>query len=217
MGPEDWRTEVIRCGCQRTGDNRTRWERARRASDLSPSLEARAFDGYDARHNRAALERMRAWTEAPEGWVVLWGGPGTGKTHLLAAAWNALAQDGFRALYVVVPSLLDFVRRGYEAGGASGSAEASARFEAVASAPVLLLDDLGAERRTEWSEETLFKLLDHRYRHELPTATGTNLVLDDLEPRIASRLQDRRLARVVAMGGPDMRRMGASGGKGARG
>jgi DNA replication protein DnaC len=137
---------------------------------------------------------------------VLWGDPGCGKTHLLAAAFNAMvdadrlgAASGRLPLYVVVPALLDYIREGVQAGDYSG------RFASVALCPVLLLDDLGAEKRSEWSDEALFKLLDHRYRHGLRTAVATNLAPDELEPRISSRLQDRAVSWVYGMRGPDYR------------
>jgi DNA replication protein DnaC len=132
--------------------------------------------------------------------VVLWGMTGTGKTHLLAAAFNALLAAGKVPCYCVVPLLLDHVREGYDAG------DYGERFRTVLDAPILLLDDLGAEKRTDWTDEALFKLLDYRYRHELPTAIGSNLPPDDLEERISSRLQDGALSVVVRMRGPDHRR-----------
>lgn len=146
---------------------------------------------------------MRAWASG-EGlpWVLLYGTTGTGKTHLLGAALNLLRQRGMSPIYVVAPSLLDHIRDGYEAG------DYGARFTAIVRTPVLLLDDLGAEARTSWSEQALFMLLDYRYRHRLPTAVASNLVPGDLEPRIASRLQDSALSTVVRMVGPDYRIVG---------
>lgn len=135
-------------------------------------------------------------------WLLLYGGMGTGKTHLLAAAFYALLANKRYPVYTLTPALLDHVREGLdmEQPGAFG-----ARFHAVQRAPILILDDLGAEKRSEWSDELLFKLLDYRYREALPTAVATNLIPADLEPRIASRLQDRALSTVVMMRGPDYR------------
>ena len=103
----------------------------------------------------------------PSPWVLLYGGMGTGKTHLLAAAFNVLLGAGRYPLYTVVPALLDHIREGLDE---PDSREYGARFRAVRSASILLLDDLGAERSSEWSDELLFKLLDYRYREGLPTA-----------------------------------------------
>jgi DNA replication protein DnaC len=72
-------------------------------------------------------------------------------------------------------------------------------------APVLVLDDLGAERWTEWAEEQLFLLLDYRYRLESPTVVITNEALETLPGRIYSRLGDRVLCQVAYNPAPDYR------------
>ncbi len=206
VGPEPWQTRDVACSCRAAEIAQARWERALRASDISARLLALDFDGYDARYNAAARDAALAWTRdaarASLPWLFLYGGPGSGKTHLLAAAFNALMAEGRYPLYTVVPTLLDHVRDGLDDEHPS---EYGARFKAVREAPILILDDLGAEKRTDWTDELLFKLLDYRYREELPTAVASNLLPSDLEPRIASRLQDRMLGAVVFMSGPDYR------------
>lgn len=211
----DWREETFPCGCKGESLSRGRWQRALDASDMTPELLAFDFASYDATYNAAALRAVSDWTRglicAREGhlaippWIFLYGLTGTGKTRLLAAAFNALMSNGCYPLYTLVPSLLDYVRQGLDVprGG-----EYAARFRAVQRAPILILDDLGAEARTAWGEETLFKLLDHRYREALPTAVASNPLPKDLEPRIASRLQDRVFSTALLMAGPDYRLSG---------
>lgn len=222
VGPEPWVTRAVVCGCRAEELARARWQRALAASDITEPMRAMSFAGYDARHDAAALAATRAWAEAvvmddagrwsqhltTPPWLLLYGATGNGKTHLLAAAFNAMLAGGRYPLYTLVPALLDHIRDGLDESAAGG--EYSARFRAVREAPVLILDDLGAEGRTRWTEEMLFKLLDHRYRQQLPTAVASNLLPDDLEPRIGSRLQDEALAAVVMMQGPDYRRSARS-------
>lgn len=208
VGPERWRTELMRCECQRDADERRRAEKARAISDLDRLHAGCTFASYDSTHDRTAtgvgptpLLAAEGWVAGRSCWLMLWGETGNGKTHLLAAAFNALLAAGKIPVYTVVPLLLDHVREGYDTG------DYGERFKTVLHAPILLLDDLGAEKRTDWSDEALFKLLDYRYRHELPTAVGSNVAPDDLEERISSRLQDGALSVVVRMRGPDHRRM----------
>ncbi len=134
-------------------------------------------------------------------WLFFCGGYGTGKTHLMGATFYALIDAGQSPIYTVTPLLLKYIRKGID----EGNGEYSARLEAVMECPVLILDDLGAEKRTAWTDETLYALLDYRYRLKLPLAVATNLRPDELEARIASRLQDRRLSRVIVMRGRDRR------------
>lgn len=207
VGPEAWRTELVRCSCMREADEQARAERARRLSDLGSRHQGCTFASFDVSRapgdsNARAAASSAAWASDNRlyPWLVLWGDRGTGKTHLLAAAFNALVAAGKTPIYVVAPMLLDHFREGYDAG------DYGERFRSVMEAPLLLLDDVGSESRTRWTDEALFKLLDHRYRYELPTAIATNVLPCDLEVRIASRLQDVSLAVVVELVGSDMRR-----------
>ena len=244
VGPENgWRVESAPCACQRETLALAQWRRALDASDMTPSLLALTFEGYDptpdpsftlgrdaalawasslasslaGNTSDAALPRTPPSTPpSTPPWLVLYGNSGTGKTHLLASAFNLLMARGHYPLYTLVPALLDYVRQGLDAS--DGGGEYATRFQAVQQAPILILDDLGAEMRTPWSDETLFKLLDHRSRAELPTAVGSNLLPEHLELRIGSRLQDRALSVALLMSGPDYRlsSSGRNGRKGAR-
>jgi DNA replication protein DnaC len=75
-----------------------------------------SFANYRGKFNGAAVAVMREWVQKRQGWVVLCGPPGRGKTHLLAAAANQLLDLGQRPLYVMAPDLLDHLREGVAAG-----------------------------------------------------------------------------------------------------
>ena len=215
------------CQCLGVSLRRQRWEQALRASNISDELRQATFASYDTTYNATALRVVTTWVKgllceregkvAVPAWIVLYGGFGTGKTHLLAAAFNTLGAGGSAGgcypLYVLVPDLLDYIREGQDA---PEPGEYLRRLRAIQQAPIVIFDDLGAEKPTEWSEETLFKLVDHRYREGLPTAFGSNVIPARLEPRIASRVQDRRLSAVVLMEGPDYRLAAVSGEEAAR-
>jgi DNA replication protein DnaC len=208
--------QLFPCECQAEEIALRRARRAQAASDAAP--DRCAFEDYDAQYNPDALEAAREWAMGYAGpgcqtpgwlpWLLLRGGYGTGKTMLLAAAFYALLDGGRSPIYTVAPLLLDHIRDGINASKASGNASVdgySERFGAVRDCPLLILDDLGAESRTAWTDETLFKLIDYRYRLRLPLAIASNLALDELKPRIASRVQDRRIARIERLTGPDWR------------
>jgi len=104
---------------------------------------------------------------------------------------------------MTVPDLLDHLRSTY---GPESETEYDDLFERVRNAPLLVLDDLGAESSTPWAQEKLFQLVNHRYLHRLCTVITTNVELDKLDPRIRSRLVDQQLTRSVTMPLPDFRR-----------
>jgi DNA replication protein DnaC len=116
---------------------------------------------------------------------------------------------GESALYVVVPDFLEYLRAGYDSEKVSESA--SRRMEDVRGCPLLLLDDLGVEKRSAWSDEKLYQVINYRYNEGLPTVVASNVTLDELEPRIASRLRDVSLSRLVLLAGADQRVTGAAG------
>jgi DNA replication protein DnaC len=201
---------AIRCSCKADEDRATHAKRAQEASNLKGRLLAKTFANFDCSRSPAAREVcaiLREFADAPDGWLLLRGNRGTGKTHLLAAVANALMSRGDTPLYVVVPDFLDYLREGYDAEKLTENA--SRRMRDARDCPVLLLDDLGVEKRTLWTDEQLYRLLNHRYNEGLPTVIASNVSLDELEPRIASRMQDSSLARMVVLAGEDQRIAGA--------
>jgi DNA replication protein DnaC len=146
-----------------------------------------------------------SWVEEPRGWVLLQGSYGCGKTHLAAAIANARLSKNKPVLFVTVPDLLDYLRAAY-----SPTVEETfeQRFIEVRDAPLLILDDLGAQSATPWAAEKLYQILNARYMSKAPTVITTNLDLEDFEPRIRSRLSDNRLVRKCVITAPDYRQSG---------
>jgi DNA replication protein DnaC len=156
---------------------------------------------------RWAYEETRSFAEHPEGWLVLKGGYGCGKTHLAAAIANACVERGQPVLFTTVPDLLDHLRATFAPTSTTGY---GARFEEVRTAPVLILDDLGTESGTTWAQEKLFQIFNYRYNARLPTLITTNHELEEIPLRLRSRLVDPDLARIVSITAPDYRRAGVA-------
>ncbi len=154
---------------------------------------------------RLAYESTVAYARKPEGWLLLRGGYGCGKTHLAAAIANTALDQGLPAIFVTVPDLLDYLRGAY---APTSTTSYDQRFEQVRTAPLLILDDLGTEHATPWALEKLFQLLNYRYMAQLPTVITTNRDLEDMEPRLRSRLGDPELVQIVTILAPDFRQSG---------
>ena len=183
-----------------------------RMSDLE-ELQHMTFESFVPRGRvgigeraRSTLEQAynhaRLFAEDPEGWLLLQGGYGCGKTHLAAAAANAAVERGVSTLFLTVPDLLDTLR--YAFSGPAGAFEE--RFEQVRRVPLLVLDDFGTQNATDWAKEKLFQILNYRYINHLPTIITTNLALDEIEGRMRSRLSDPELVTEVRILAPDYRR-----------
>ena len=132
----------------------------------------------------------------PTAGSLLSGASGCGKTHIAAAIVNRLLERGEPALFVVVPDLLDHLRSAYQPGADVGYDEL---FERVRNAPVLVLDDLGTQAQTPWAQEKLFQLINHRFNTRLPTVVTTNLLPEQLDDRLRTRLTDAGIARVYVL------------------
>jgi len=152
----------------------------------------------------------KALIEKPES-IVLTGDTGSGKTHLAVAILREFVKDGKvidsrGAIFTTVPDLLLSIRSGF--GDSSGFTQSEEDFiNSYAKTPFLILDDLGAEKSTEWATATLSAIIDKRYRELLPTVYTTNLTLDEisnqLSRRISSRMSD---AKIIKLSMPDYRR-----------
>lgn len=145
---------------------------------------------------RRCVDDAQAFAEAPDGWLVLSGASGCGKTHIAAAVVNRILERGQPALFVVVPDLLDHLRSAYQPGA---ELRYDDLFERVRSAPVLVLDDLGTQAPTPWAQEKLFQLMNHRFNSRLPTIVTTNLALEQIDERLRTRLTDAHIARVYVL------------------
>lgn len=131
-----------------------------------------------------ALIAAQRFAENPQRCMVLWGPPGSGKTHLVAAAANRLRERGIELGFFTTPDLLDMLRSGYDRG------DYEKLLDKLKNVQVLVLDDMGAERGTEWAEEKMFQVINHRYNKRLPLLVAMNPDPATLEMRLADRLCD---------------------------
>jgi DNA replication protein DnaC len=142
-----------------------------------------------------------AFAADPIGFLVFTGPNGVGKTHLAAAIANEVVKTR-SVLFTGVVSFLDHLR---DAFNPAAESTFTARFDAAINAGLLVLDDMGAENGTAWANERLFEIINRRYMNRAGTVITTNLPIDKLPNRVASRLSDTRSGRVVEMVAPDIR------------
>jgi DNA replication protein DnaC len=203
--------KAVPCRCT---EARLAAQRARSLRDVSNlgQLERMSFDTFlpegvslplPARTNlRQVFDLCQEFARNPQGWLVLVGGYGCGKTHLAAAIANFRIALGQPALFVVVADLLDYLRATY---APSSTVTFDERLEAIREAPLLILDDLGAHNSTPWAQEKLFQILNHRYNGRLPTVITSNQRPEEQDARISSRLRDLDLSHVQEILASDFR------------
>jgi DNA replication protein DnaC len=179
-------------------------------SEMPERLARSDLDAFDSSFSPAAARGLSAvrsylgsWEERRQTGMGLYlcGGVGTGKTHLVAGMARALIEERHvPTFFHTAPELLDRLR---PSGGRDGDEWASWAMNA----DLLVLDDLGAEKATEWALERLFVLVNHRYRRLLPTVYTSNLGPRELSEHLGERTASRvvETSRFVLMAGPDHR------------
>ncbi len=117
--------------------------------------------------------------ETPKG-IYLTGNFGSGKSYLIAALFNELAKLGKRSAIIYFPEFLRSLKAGFQ-----DSSEYKELFDGVMKSPLLLIDDIGAERLTDWArDEILGTILQYRMDNKLPTFFTSNLNLQELESHL---------------------------------
>jgi DNA replication protein DnaC len=150
----------------------------------------------DQKSLEKAFRAAQQFSDRPQGWLVFTGTFGTGKTHLAAAIGNYIFAMGEAPMFVVVPDLLDHLRATFSP---SSNVSYDKLFDDVLTCRLLILDDLGTQSATPWAREKLYQIFNYRYNAELPTVITTSAPISDIDPRIRSRMLDKRLCDIYSI------------------
>ena len=188
-GLERHRVAITYCNCKRKIDDQI--DRQRQWSNLPAKTETfESFDLLEGTQEAAAAALAFALGKGPH-ILLLTGGAGRGKTHLLQSIGRVCLDAGRSVRYELVAELLDRLRATYNRDAEESYNEAIDRCHQV---NVLLLDDIGLEKPSEWVVEKVTALVDERYRNGRRLAVATNKtraqITETMGFRLASRLWD---------------------------
>ena len=128
--------------------------------------------------------------ENPKG-IYLYGNFGSGKSYLISALFNDLAEKGIKSVIVHVPELIRSIKDSFDK-------DYSDIFDEVMNTPLLLLDDIGAEYLTQWSrDEVLEPILQYRMDQELPTFFTSNYSIDEIEKHFVINGDKMKAKRII--------------------
>ncbi len=173
-----------RCSCVAA----TRATRVVAGSDIPLLYQNASFDNFLLpRDNPMAYRELTEVFMAVRGYarefpntkkpgLLLMGDTGTGKTHLAVAAFRTILGKGFEGLFFDYQNLLDRIRAGYDSTSNSSDRET---YRVALDKEILLLDDLGAHRVTDWVEDTVTSIITSRCNNRKPLIATTNLIDHD--------------------------------------
>lgn len=182
----------------------------KKQSNLGERFDGRTFATFDknrepdAYANASAYAEMdNLFTERGNGRIFI-GGTGTGKTHLAASITNVLVGREIPVLFATASEHLTKIKNEFD------TPDDGKYLERMKGATMLVIDDLGSELDTEWSQSILYDVVNYRYEHLLPLIITTNLSARDIRDVYGERVYSRllQMCKVVKMYGTDYRARG---------
>lgn len=123
--------------------------------------------------------------------LIIHGQVGTGKTHLVVGLIkNIITENVIVVKFITGVQLLHKIRNSLN----GEPYKSDTLIDSYSKYPLLVIDDLGAEKSTEWTKETLYLIIDNRYCNMLPTIVTSNLTPGEL----SSKLDDRMISRLMS-------------------
>lgn len=175
-------------------------------SNLGERFKNKTFETYEVADNVKAFKTCKAFAELDDFAVtpnslMICGGYGTGKTHLAAAICNRLLERGMPVLFDTFGGHLEKLKAEYQG-------VIKNYLEHLKTVPILVMDDVGKEKQTEWSTAVMYDIINHRYVHYLPIVITSNFGEEQMKEYFGgacySRL--REMCALVVTRGEDKRK-----------
>lgn len=159
---------------------------------LGDRFKDSTFDNYEHRlGSEQAFKMGQQYAQEFIEWgpdsLMLWGNVGNGKSHIASAIANHLNDQGYIVIFQSVPDLLARIKSTF---GKSQETESDI-LRALQQCDLLILDDIGAEKVTDWVQEVMFRIIDKRYRKQRPILYTSNLKPSMLLEKLGGRIYDR--------------------------
>jgi len=165
---------------------------------------SQTFENFDEKVPGVQQAYKAAWqiaegVNADYKWLLIYGGVGNGKSHLLNAIANRLIMRGLDIKFMLMADLLSELRI------AMNTNQTDSKVQELKTVSYLIIDELGIEYGTDWEREKIEQILSSRWSRGLHTIIATNWDFEKLSPRLKSRFKDRRYSRYVLNRGEDYR------------
>lgn len=183
-------------------------QRLKESSNLGARFSNRTFGNFDTRRDPSAYKSCLAYSNRENLFndnrnsLLIMGGYGSGKTHLAAAIANDLIDRGIPVLFGTFADHLEHIREEFDKTG-------QRRYlSMMKNTSMLVLDDVGKEKQTDWTKEIMFNVINYRYEHKLPFILTTNLNENQLGNHLGGAVYSRmcEMCGAVTTSGKDFRK-----------
>lgn len=178
---EAWREDADHLKAKRA-------EKLREHSNLGIRFQRRTFETFDKSRDLDAytkcLEYADHYADTERNSLLIVGGYGSGKTHLAASIANKLMDNGIPVLFDTFSGHLNKLKTEFNGGK-------SIYLEQMQNVDMLILDDVGKEKHSEWSQSIMFDVINYRYEHLYPIVMTTNLSNTELSEHLGSAVWSR--------------------------
>lgn len=211
---DDGELYVLKCGLYGAWRNQKDLEKVTLRANIPTSYAETTLENYEKRtiegEKAHAYINSLANDESTQG-AYIFGASGLGKTHLAIGLLRKKMEQGKTGVFVVVPELMESLRRCFRDGGDDFEI-----LQALYNVDCLVLDDLGAEKATEWVAERLYLVINQRYLSNRMTVITSNCTLQEVKERLGQqgvRITSRvlEMCKIIPLVGEDYRRLKAKG------
>ena len=168
---------------------------------FTPRMKSRTFEAFHKTHqNKSFFSIADNYDAATQDGLSFYGPCGTGKTMLASAIANKWASE-LDVLFISCPQFLSDIRSSFSSGAFHD------KLKIAQKASLLVLDDIGAEKPTDWVREQLYLLVDYRCEHFMPIVATSNCNIKQLGEQLGDRIASRfaQMCQFVQFSGKDAR------------
>lgn len=188
----DVQREMAKLHLLRDQERKDRIEKYFRFSTLGERFDSYTFDRFIVRQGtekayEMALDFAERFDEQDCG-LFIYGDPGNGKSHLAGAIAHYLRAKEYTVVFQSMPMLLQRIRATF---GKNNQESEQEIMNILTTTKLLVIDDLGAEKVSEWVLDVLFRILDGRYQKALKTVITSNLKPTELKVHLVEDREDK--------------------------
>lgn len=165
--------------------------------------QKQCFESFNAEIPGVKKAYTASWRIAEDlgdvNWLLIYGGVGNGKTHLLNSIANRVMDRGIPTRLVMMADLMAELRMSME------DHKADQRLDELKKVPFLIIDELGLELGTDWEKSRIEELFASRWANARHTVVATNRDITELPQRLQSRFRDKHFGKAIINEAPDYR------------